>query len=83
MAVVNGGAAFTIEHEEIRKKSSETSGQILKKFHRNVPWVTLFKNYSHNFHLSINMVQVNGRSLHCTDIKEILVNSALKATKIN
>ena len=29
-------------------------------FHRNVPWVTLFKNCWRNFDLSINMVLVNG-----------------------
>ena len=58
----------------------ETTGQILKWFHRNAPWVTLFRNCLRNYDPSINMVLVNGGYLHCTD-KEILVNSSLKATK--
>ena len=50
-----------------------------KLFHRNVPWVTLFKNCWQNFDLSINMVLVNGGYLY--GHKEILVNSSLKVTK--
>ena len=44
--------------------SSETIGQISKSFHRNVPWMTLFKCCSRNFDLSINMALVNGAT--CT-----------------
>ena len=39
----------------------ETPGPILKCFHRNVPWVTLFKNCSQNFDPSKNMAAVGGR----------------------
>ena len=48
----------------------ETTGQILKWFHRNVPWVTLCKNCSRNFDLSINMALVCGGYVHYTDIKK-------------
>ena len=62
MAIVNGGYG----HKEILKKifSSETAGQTLKEFHRNIPWVTRFKNYSRNFDSSISMVLVNWGYLH-------------------
>ena len=52
--------------------SSGTAYLILKKFHRNVPWVTLFKNFSRNFDPSTNMALVNGGFLHCTDMKKFL-----------
>ena len=57
---------------------SETASQILKKFHRNVPWVTLFKNCSQNFYLCINMALVNGGFLHYLDMKKFLKNCFLQ-----
>ena len=51
---------------------SETAGQILKYFHRNVPWVTVFKNCLRNFDLSINMALVIGVYLHDMDMKKFL-----------
>ena len=48
--------------------STKTACQISKSFHRNVPWVTLFKNCSRNFDLCINMALANGGHLHCTNI---------------
>ena len=48
---------------------------------QDIPWVTLFKNCSWNFDMSINMALVNGGYLHCRDMKKILVNSSLKVTK--
>ena len=52
--------------------SSGTAGQILKLFHRNIPWVTLFKNCSRNLDPSINMALVNEGYLHYMDIKKFL-----------
>ena len=43
----------------------------------NVPWVTLFKNCSLNFDLSINMALVNGGFLHHMDMKKFLKNLLL------
>ena len=57
---------------------SETSGLILKWFHRNVPWVTLFKFFSQKFDPSINMALVNGGFLHCMDMKKFLKNLLLR-----
>ena len=51
---------------------SGTAGQILKLFHRNVPWVTLFKTCLGNFDPSINKALVNGSYLHYTDMKKFL-----------
>ena len=74
------GAFCIYGHEEILKKLflSKTAFQILKLFHRNVPWVTLFKNCSQNFDLSINMALVNGGFLHYTDMKKCLKNLVLR-----
>ena len=44
--------------------SSETAGQILKQFHRNVSRVTLFKNCLRHYDPSINMALMNGGYLH-------------------
>ena len=52
--------------------SSGTAYQILKYFHSNVPWVTLYKNCSRNFDPSINMTLVNGDYLQHTDKKKFL-----------
>ena len=38
----------------------------------NVPWVTLFKNCSQNFDLSMNMALVNWGFLHYMDMKKFL-----------
>ena len=73
MALVNGGFLHYIDMKKFLKKIfSETTDQILKWFHRNVPWVTLCKNCPRNFDLSINMVLVNGGYLHCMDIKKFM-----------
>ena len=42
MALVNGGLLALYRHKEILKKSFslKPAGQILKLFHRDVPWVT-------------------------------------------
>ena len=80
MALVNGGFLHYRDMKKLLKKIffSETAGQILKKFHRNVPWVTLFKNRSQNFDLSINMALVNGDFLHYMDMKKFLKNFFLQ-----
>ena len=52
--------------------SSQTTRPIWTKLGKNVPWVTLFKNCSRNFDLSINMALVNGGFLHYTDMKKFL-----------
>ena len=44
----------------------------------NVPWVTLFKNCSQSFDLSVNMALVNGGFLHYTDMKKFLKNLVLR-----
>ena len=59
------------------KISSETAGLILKLFHRNVPWVTLFKNCSRNFDWPKNMALMNGGFLHYRDMKKFLKNLLL------
>ena len=74
MALVNGDFLHHTNMKKFLKIYSETTGQILKYLHRNVPWVTLFKNCSQIFDPSINMALVNGGFLHCTDIKKFLKN---------
>ena len=54
----------------ISLKISGTVGQILKWFHRNVPWMILFKDCSRNFDPLINMAVVHGGYLHYTDMKK-------------
>ena len=53
----------------------ETPCRILKTIHRNVPWVTVFKNRSRNFDLSISMTGVWGL-LALYGHKGILKNSS-------
>ena len=60
---------------------SRTVGPIFKKFHRNVPWVTLFKSCSRNFDPSKNMALVNGGFLHSADIEKFLKNFLLRNRK--
>ena len=61
MALVNGGFLHYTDMKKFLKKTfSETACQILQKFHRNGPWMTLFKNCLQNYNLSINMALVNG-----------------------
>ena len=55
---------------------SGTTDPVLKKFHRNVPWVTLFKNCSRDFDLSKNMALVNEGFLYYMDIKKFLKKSS-------
>ena len=75
MAQVNGGF---LHHRDMKKFLkiffSKTADHVLKLFHRNVLWVTLFKNCLQNFDLSINMALVNGGFLHYMDMKKFLKN---------
>ena len=57
--------------------SSETASRILKLFHRDVPWVTLFKNSSWNFDPSKIVALVNGGFLHYKEMKEFFKNLLL------
>ena len=57
--------------------SSETASRILKLFHRDVPWVTLFKKCSWNFDPSKIVALVNGGFLHHTEMKEFFKNLLL------
>ena len=57
--------------------SSETASRILKLFHRDVPWVTLFKNCSWNYDPSKIVALVNGGFLHYTEMKEFFKNLLL------
>ena len=57
--------------------SSETASRILKLFHRDVPWVTVFKNCSWNFDPSKIVALVNGGFLHYTEMKEFFKNLLL------
>ena len=45
---------------------------------QDVPWVTLFKNFSQNCDLSINMALKNGGFLLYTDMKKFLKNLVLR-----
>ena len=63
---------------ELKIFFSETAGQILKKIHRNVPWVNLFKYCSQNFDPSLNLALVNGGFLHSTDMKNFLKSLLLR-----
>ena len=80
MALVNGGFLHYTDIKKFIKKifSDERAGQIWKKFHRNVPWVTLFKKCLQNFDPSLNMVLVNGGFMHYTDMKKFLKNRLLR-----
>ena len=53
---------------------SETACLILKYFHGNVPWVTLFKNCLRNFDRPKNTALVNGGFVHYRDMKKFLKN---------
>ena len=57
--------------------SSETASRILKLFHRDVPWVTLFKKCSWNFDPSKIVALVNGGFLHYTEMKAFFKNLLL------
>ena len=72
MALMNWGFLHYTDMKKFLKKSSLTAGQILKQFHRNVPWVTLFKKCSRNFDPSMNMALVNGG--YYTDMKKFSKN---------
>ena len=58
--------------------SSESIGPILKYFHRNVPYVTLFKDCSRNFDRPQNMALVNGGVLRYRDMKKFLKSLLLR-----
>ena len=76
MALVNGRFLHYRDMRKFLKNLlSETVGQILKEFHRNVPLVTLFKICSRNF---INMALVNGGFSHYRDMKKFLKNYLLR-----
>ena len=73
MALVNGDFLHYMEMKKfIKNFFLQNSFQILKESHRNVPWVTLFKNCSQNFDLFRNMALVNGAFLHYTDMKKFM-----------
>ena len=62
MAAMVGGFFHCMDFREILQFFSyKTACQILKLFHRIVPWVTLFKNSSRNFDQLNNMAAVRGR----------------------
>ena len=73
MALVNGGFLHYMDMKKFLKnlllRNCWSDFEII---HRNVPWVTLFKNCSQNFDLSINMALVNGDFLHYMDMKKFL-----------
>ena len=79
MALVNGGFLNDMDMKKFLKTFfSETAGQILKLFHRNVPLLTLFKYCRLNFDQSINMALVIGGFLHYKDMKKFLKNLLLR-----
>ena len=78
MALVNGGFVHYMDMKKFLTFFSKTACQILKQFHRNDPWVILFKYCSQKFDLSINMALVNGGFLHYTDMKQFLKNLVLR-----
>ena len=84
MALMNGGFLHYMDIRKFLKEIffSETAGQILKYFHRNVPWVTLFKNCSRNFDPSINMALVNGFFFALYGHKEIFKKSSSPKTLV-
>ena len=57
--------------------SSETASRMLKLFHRDVPWVTLFKNCSWNFDPLKIVALVDGGFLHYAVMKEFFKNLLL------
>ena len=75
MALVNGGFLHYLDMKKLKNIFSETTGKILKRFHRNALWVTVFKNCSRNFDPSINMALVNGGFLHYIDMKKFFKKS--------
>ena len=78
MALLNGGFLHYTDMKKFLKnlhlRNSRSDFEII---HRNVPWVTLFKNCSRNFDPSINKALVNGDFLHYTDMKKFIKNLLL------
>ena len=60
----------------LKISSPGIAGPILELFHRNVPWVNLFKKCLRNFDPSINMALVNGGFLHYMDMRKFLKKSS-------
>ena len=70
MALVNGGFLHYMDMKKFLKNLLLRNRWLdFEKFHRNVPWVTLFKNCLPNLDPSINMALVNGGFLHYIDMK--------------
>ena len=78
MALMNRGYLHCTDMKKFFKKiySSETGGHILKLFHRNVPWMTLFKSCLQNFNLPINMALVNKAYLHHPITRQQILDSS-------
>ena len=71
MALVNGGFLHYMDMKKFLKNFFlQNHVSDFEIIHRNVPWVTLFKNCTQNFDLSINMALVNGGFLNYTDMKK-------------
>ena len=79
MVLVNGGFLHYKDMKKFLKNFSlQNRLSDFEIIHRNVPWVTFFKNCSQNFDLSINMALVNGGFLLYTDMKKFLKNLVLR-----
>ena len=79
MALVNGDFLHYMDMKKFLKNFFLQNRLLdFEILHRNVRWVTLFKNCSQNFDLSINMALVNGDFLHYMDMKKFLKNFFLQ-----
>ena len=75
MALVNGGYLHYTDLKKFLKNLLLWNRW--SEFHKNVPWVSLFKNCLRNFDLSIKMALVNGGYLYYKDMKKFLKNPLL------
>ena len=65
MALVNGGFLHYMDMKKfLKKKFLQNPLSDFEIISQEYLWVTLFKNSSQNFDLSINMALVNGGFLH-------------------
>ena len=79
MALVNGGFLHYTDMKKFFKNHLlRNCWSDFEIIHRNVPWVTLLKNCSQNFDLSINKALVSGGFLHYMDMKKFLKNFVLQ-----
>ena len=80
MALVNGGFLHYMDMNKFLKnlllRNCWSDFEII---HRNVTWVTLFKNCLQNCDLSINMALLNGGFLHYTDMQNSCLYTAKKS----